>query len=62
MADRRPLSDSEQRAMGGLPAKVELPQITGLSTAFPLEVESQPEPSPSRKGKGREPRRHESGR
>lgn len=58
MADMHQSSDSDQRA---LPAKAGLPQITGLSTAFPMEIESQPMPSPTRKGDDRKPRRHKSG-
>lgn len=58
MAEINKPSDSPQRA---LPAQSSFPQITGLSTAFPMEIESQPESSPHRKGVEREPRRHESG-
>lgn len=58
MAEINNPSDSPQRA---LPAQSSFPQITGLSTAFPMEIESQSESSPHRKGVEREPRRHESG-
>lgn len=58
MADMHQSSDSQQRA---LPAKVEIPQITGLSTAFPMEIESSPKQGPRRNGEARQPRRHESG-
>jgi len=69
MAEMGNSSNSDHR---GLPAKATptptcLPKITGLSTAFPMEVESVDEPSsPQRRGdgalRGRQPRRHESGR
>ena len=65
MAEMDNSSGSEHRA---LPAKATptpscLPKITGLSTAFPMEVESVDEPaSPNRRGDGgRQPRRHKSG-
>lgn len=59
MADMHQSSDSHQRA---LPEKVELPQITGLSTAFPMEIESSSQTSPHRMGEDRAPLRHEPGR
>lgn len=58
MADMHQSSDSQQRA---LPAKVEIPQITGLTTAFPMEIESSPRQGPHRAGDARKPHRHESG-
>lgn len=58
MADMHQSSDSQQRA---LPEKVELPQITGLTTAFPMEIDSQPRQTPHRNGDTRQPRRHQSG-
>ncbi|MBO6513248.1 MAG: hypothetical protein JJ974_04710 [Phycisphaerales bacterium] len=58
MADMHQSSDSQQRA---LPAKVEIPQITGLSTAFPMEIESSKGPNPHRGGDTRKVRRHDAG-
>ncbi len=59
MADMNQSSDSHQRA---LPAKVELPHITGLSTAFPMEIDSASQSSPHRMGEDRSPLRHDGGR
>jgi len=65
MAEMNNSSNSDQR---GLPAKATptptcLPKITGLSTAFPMEIESIDEPSGphGRVAKSRQPRRRESG-
>ncbi|MGJ8637352.1 MAG: hypothetical protein ACSHX5_10950 [Phycisphaerales bacterium] len=58
MADMRPSSSSQQRA---LPAKVEIPQITGLTTAFPMEIESSKGPNPHRSGDARKAHRHDPG-